>query len=97
MSAITTPATAGSMATVTATCRGTATTFTANAVLVTVPLGVLKTGSIRFSPSLPTAKQTAISRLGVGYDATVVACVVAVAASVEAAVDVCVPCRHAVS
>lgn len=66
VSAITTPATAGSMATVTATCGGAATTFTANAVLVTVPLGVLKTGSIRFSPSLPTAKQTAISRLGVG-------------------------------
>ena len=32
-------------------------------VVVTVPLGVLKAGTIEFSPALPQAKQTAIDRL----------------------------------
>jgi monoamine oxidase len=41
-------------------------TFLAEHVLVTVPLGVLKKGAITFSPVLPTAKRTAISRMGVG-------------------------------
>ncbi len=37
-----------------------------DAVLVTVPLGVLKRGSITFSPPLPAKKQRAINRLGMG-------------------------------
>ena len=40
--------------------------FEAGAVIVTVPLGVLKAGSIRFLPPLPDAKSTAIARLGMG-------------------------------
>lgn len=39
--------------------------FLAEHVLVTVPLGVLKKGSIAFNPLLPTAKRTAIARMGV--------------------------------
>jgi polyamine oxidase len=35
-------------------------------VLVTVPLGVLKLGAIRFSPRLPLAKRAAIARVGFG-------------------------------
>lgn len=35
-------------------------------VIVTVPLGVLKAGSIWFNPGLPMAKQSAIMRLGSG-------------------------------
>jgi monoamine oxidase len=35
-------------------------------VILTVPLGVLKRGTIRFTPSLPQRKQTAIERLGMG-------------------------------
>jgi monoamine oxidase len=38
----------------------------ADAVIVTVPLGVLKSGGIVFDPPLPVAKQQAIARLGVG-------------------------------
>ncbi|MCU0482642.1 MAG: FAD-dependent oxidoreductase [Anaerolineae bacterium] len=41
-------------------------TFTADKVVVTVPLGVLKQNKIAFSPTLPTDKQTAINRLGMG-------------------------------
>ncbi len=40
--------------------------FDADAVIVTVPLGVLKAGSIQFRPPLPEAKATAIARLGMG-------------------------------
>ena len=40
--------------------------FEANAVIVTVPLGVLKAGSIQFLPALPDSKSTAIARLGMG-------------------------------
>lgn len=40
--------------------------FFANAVIVTVPLGVLKAGSIQFLPALPESKSTAIARLGMG-------------------------------
>ncbi|MGI9163204.1 MAG: FAD-dependent oxidoreductase, partial [Mycobacterium sp.] len=40
--------------------------FFANAVIVTVPLGVLKAGSIQFLPPLPDSKSTAIDRLGMG-------------------------------
>ena len=42
------------------------TTYSAKAVLVTVPLGVLKAGEIKFQPSLPMAKSNAISKLGFG-------------------------------
>lgn len=37
-----------------------------DAVVVTVPLGVLKSGSLSFSPDLPRSKMTAINRLGMG-------------------------------
>ena len=37
-----------------------------DAVVITVPLGVLKAGRIAFSPALPDDKQTAINRLGFG-------------------------------
>jgi hypothetical protein len=37
-----------------------------DAVLVTVPLGVLKKQMIRFEPALPTEKQQAIARMGMG-------------------------------
>ncbi|MCD2443289.1 FAD-dependent oxidoreductase [Agromyces sp. SYSU K20354] len=40
-------------------------------VVVTVPLGVLKTDTLRFSPSLPLLHQRAITRLGVGIVDTV--------------------------
>ena len=35
-------------------------------MLVTVPLGVLKKGSIEFQPPLPQRKQEAIDRMGFG-------------------------------
>lgn len=40
--------------------------FKANAVLVTVPLGVLKKGVIQFEPQLPQRKLDSIARLGYG-------------------------------
>lgn len=40
--------------------------LTADAVLVTVPLGVLKAGGIAFDPPLPDTKLAAIDRLGMG-------------------------------
>ncbi|KAG0308148.1 hypothetical protein BGZ99_001260 [Dissophora globulifera] len=40
--------------------------FTADIVLVTLPLGVLKSNSVTFNPPLPKRKQTAIQRLGFG-------------------------------
>ncbi len=40
--------------------------FTADAVIVTVPLGVLKNNGIRFTPELPAAKQKAIQQLQMG-------------------------------
>lgn len=39
---------------------------TADAVIVTVPLGVLKAGAINFEPALPAAHATAIEALGMG-------------------------------
>ncbi|KAA0107764.1 FAD-dependent oxidoreductase [Mycolicibacterium sp. P1-5] len=39
---------------------------TADRVIVTVPLGVLKAGTIAFDPPLPEAKRNAIARLGFG-------------------------------
>ena len=40
--------------------------LTVDRVIVTVPLGVLKTDTLRFSPSLPLLHQRAIARLGIG-------------------------------
>lgn len=40
--------------------------FTARRVIVTLPLGVLKAGSVAFDPPLPASKRAAIDRLGVG-------------------------------
>ncbi|MEU4765874.1 FAD-dependent oxidoreductase [Actinosynnema sp. NPDC023794] len=40
--------------------------FEADRVLVTVPLGVLKSEAVRFEPPLPAAKRSAIARLGFG-------------------------------
>lgn len=42
-------------------------TVSGGAVLVTVPLGVLKAGGIEFSPALPDEKLGAIDRLGMGH------------------------------
>ncbi|MDV2686067.1 FAD-dependent oxidoreductase [Alkalihalophilus lindianensis] len=39
--------------------------YTSDYVIVTVPLGVLKKGSISFTPSLPKGKQEAIKKIGV--------------------------------
>lgn len=41
-------------------------TFTAQRVIVTLPLGVLQSGAVNFSPALPNAKQAAINKLGMG-------------------------------
>lgn len=41
-------------------------TFQADRVIVTLPLGVLKSGRVRFTPALPAAKQEAIAALGMG-------------------------------
>lgn len=41
-------------------------TFAADWCICTIPLGVLKTGNVSFSPALPAAKSGAISRMGVG-------------------------------
>ncbi len=40
--------------------------FTAKYVVVTLPLGVLKVGTVQFNPPLPQEKQWAIQHLGVG-------------------------------
>ncbi|KAJ3086975.1 hypothetical protein HK102_012055, partial [Quaeritorhiza haematococci] len=42
------------------------TTFRAPQAIVTLPLGVLKSGNVTFEPALPSAKQDAIRGLGVG-------------------------------
>ncbi|MEM7071179.1 MAG: FAD-dependent oxidoreductase, partial [Pseudomonadota bacterium] len=41
-------------------------TLSCDSVIISVPLGVLKSKSIKFYPSLPTRKQIAIKRLGMG-------------------------------
>jgi monoamine oxidase len=41
-------------------------TFQADHVVVTLPLGVLQSGTVRFGPGLPAAKATAVSKLGMG-------------------------------
>lgn len=40
--------------------------YTADYALITVPLGVLKSGLMRFAPALPAEKQAAIQRMGMG-------------------------------
>jgi monoamine oxidase len=40
--------------------------FTAEKAIITLPLGVLKQGSIRFDPPLPADKQAAINKIGMG-------------------------------
>ncbi len=40
--------------------------YQADAAIITLPLGVLKSGNIKFSPPLPPNKQTAIDRLEMG-------------------------------
>lgn len=40
--------------------------FSADKVIITLPLGVLKKGSVEFSPQLPEPKVNAINRLGMG-------------------------------
>lgn len=40
--------------------------LTAQRVIVTLPLGVLQSGAVSFSPALPASKQTAIDKLGMG-------------------------------
>ena len=47
--------------------------FTGDAAIVTLPLGVLKAGTVRFEPPLPGHKRAAIARLGVGHLTKVVA------------------------
>lgn len=44
------------------------TNFVADAVIITVPLGVLKANLIKFEPELPEWKASAISDLGVGIE-----------------------------
>ena len=44
------------------------TTFVADAVIVAVPLGVLKAKNIKFEPRLPEWKEAAIDDLGVGIE-----------------------------
>lgn len=46
--------------------------FEADAVICTLPLGILKAGTVEFTPRLPVAKQHAIARLGMGNLAKVV-------------------------
>jgi monoamine oxidase len=41
-------------------------TFEAEAAIITLPLGVLRSGDVEFSPALPEPKATAIARLGMG-------------------------------
>jgi monoamine oxidase len=41
-------------------------TFKAAKVVITVPLGILQSGSVRFIPELPTSKQTALAGLRMG-------------------------------
>ncbi len=40
--------------------------YTADRVIVTLPLGVLKAGTVKFAPDLPAAKRKAIKTLGMG-------------------------------
>ncbi len=42
------------------------TEFLADCIIVTLPLGVLQAGKVRFTPELPQNKQNAIAKLGMG-------------------------------
>lgn len=42
------------------------TVYYAKKVINTIPLGVLKSGSVTFTPALPTDYQTAIASIGMG-------------------------------
>jgi monoamine oxidase len=48
--------------------------FTAPRALITLPLGVLQSGSIRFDPQLPAEKQTALQKLSMGKVVRVTFC-----------------------
>ena len=52
---------------VTASVGGDTVRYAADAVIVSVPLGVLKAGSVQFVPPLPADKAGAIARMGFGY------------------------------
>ena len=65
VTAISTSAT-GAAVTYTTTPGGPPVTLTAQAVICTIPLGVLKSGSVSFSPALPATHANAIARLGMG-------------------------------
>lgn len=43
-------------------------TYQSDAVVITVPLGILRTGRLQFDPPLPAAKTQAIARIGYGGD-----------------------------
>jgi len=43
------------------------TTFSGDRAVITLPLGVLKNGGIKFTPGLPQNKRNAISSLGMGF------------------------------
>ena len=47
-------------------------TFFADAAIIAVPLGVLKSNSIKFEPRLPEWKEAAIAELGVGIENKIV-------------------------
>ncbi|XP_031105532.1 polyamine oxidase 2-like isoform X2 [Ipomoea triloba] len=47
-------------------------TFVADAAIITVPLGVLKSNQISFEPRLPEWKETAINDLGIGIENKIV-------------------------
>ncbi len=46
--------------------RTTRSTYDADAAVVTLPLGVLQKGDVRFTPALPARKQRAVDRMGMG-------------------------------
>ncbi|KAM7497494.1 hypothetical protein LguiA_021908 [Lonicera macranthoides] len=47
-------------------------TFTADAAIIAVPLGVLKSNRIKFEPRLPAWKEAAIAELGIGIENKIV-------------------------
>jgi len=49
-------------------------TFTADCVLVTLPLAILRQNTVAFSPPLPPSKLQAIKNLGVGVMEKVLFC-----------------------
>lgn len=49
-----------------ATCRGVPSTFHADVLICSLPLGVLKSDAVTFDPPLPPRKRQAIERLGFG-------------------------------